>query len=376
MDFNNIKDNKGSALRVTFVLPELNLTGGVRVVGIYAQLLADWGHKVNVLYPSPPKKTFKQKVKVFLRLLKGQRPSKLTCPYFDHQKAGMHELPFHENVTQDDIPDADVVIATFWNTAEWVAKFPESKGQKIYFIQHYEVHPWLPVERVRQTFKLPFKKIVVSGWIADCLKTYEDVLVDAIVLNGVDSKQFFSHAREKQTTATVGFMYSPRHYKGTQIAIDAIELARKTNPELIVKVFAAESPTLDMPLPDKTEFFLSPHQTQIKDIYSACDAWLFTSIKEGFGLPILEAMSCKTPVIATPAGAATNLITPENGILVDDYSAEKIAGAINLISKLTEKEWRYLSENAFETAQQNSWEKSCDQFESALIDSLEASKDI
>jgi len=200
--------------------------------------------------------------------------------------------------------------------------------------------------------------------------------VDAIVLNGVDSKQFFSPAREKQTTATVGFMYSPRHYKGTQIAIDAIELARKTNPELIVKVFAAESPTLDMPLPDKTEFFLSPHQNQIKDIYSACDAWLFTSIKEGFGLPILEAMSCKTPVIATPAGAATDLITPENGILVDDYSAEKIAGAINLISKSTEKEWRQLSENAFETAQQNSWEKSCDQFESALIDSLESSKDI
>ena len=363
-------------MRVTFVIPELNLTGGVRVVGIYSQLLAERGHKVNVLYPSPRSKSLKQKVKIFLKSLLGKPPVELTCPYFDHQNASMHELPFHENITQDDIPDADVVIATFWNTAEWVAKFPESKGQKIYFIQHYEVHPWLPVERVKQTFKLPFKKIVVSGWIADCLKNHEDVMVEAIVLNGVDSKQFFSPEREKSTRATVGFMYSPRHYKGTHIAIQAVEIAKKSNPELVVKVFAAEKPIADLPLPEKAEFFLSPPQNQIKDIYSACDAWLFTSIKEGFGLPILEAMSCKTPVIATPAGAATNLITPENGILVDDYSAEKIANAINSISKTTENEWKKLSEAAFATAQQNSWEKSCDKFESALINSLEALKDV
>jgi len=363
-------------LRVTFVIPELNLTGGIRVVGIYAQLLAERGHQVNVMYPSPQPKSLKQKVKILLKFLLGKPSVELTCPYFDHNKANMYELPFHANVTENDIPDADIVIATFWNTAEWVAKMPESKGQKIYFIQHYEVHPWLPVERVRQTFKLPFKKIVVSNWIADCLQEYEDVLVDEVVLNGVDNKQFFSSTRNKQSTITVGFMYSPRQYKGTHIAIQAVEFARKSNPELVVKVFAAEKPTADFPLPDNAEFFLSPPQNQIKDIYSACDAWLFTSIKEGFGLPILEAMSCKTPVIATPAGAATNLITSENGILVDDFSAEKIASAINLISKATEVEWRSLSDGAYLTAQQNSWEKSCDQFEAALIQSSDSSIDV
>tara|TARA_R110001599_G_scaffold85607_1_gene229645 strand:+ start:22804 stop:23907 length:1104 start_codon:yes stop_codon:yes gene_type:complete len=363
-------------LRVTFVLPELNLTGGVRVVGIYAQLLADRGHKVNVLYPAQKRKSFKQKVKFFLKYLLGKPPVKMTCPYFDHQKSEMYELPFHENLDVEDIPDAEIVIATFWSTAEWIAKLPESKGLKVYFIQHYEVHPWLPAERVKQTFKFPFRRIVVSNWIAECLEIYEDVNVDTIVLNGVDGKQFFSTNRGKQETTTVGFMYSPRQYKGTQIAIDAVEIVRKTNPKLRVKVFAAEPPSSDMPLPDKTEFFLSPPQNQIKDIYSGCDAWLFTSIKEGFGLPILEAMSCKTPVIATPAGAATNLITSENGILVDDYSAQQIANAINSISKTTENEWKSLSEAAFATAQQNSWEKSCDKFESALFNMLEAPQDV
>lgn len=46
--------------------------------------------------------------------------------------------------------------------------------------------------------------------------------------------------------------------------------------------------------------------------------WLFTSLEEGFGLPILEAMACGTPVVASRAGAAPDLIRDgETGYLCD-----------------------------------------------------------
>ena len=44
-----------------------------------------------------------------------------------------------------------MVIATWWETAEWVNDFPASKGRKFYLIQHHEIHPYLPLERVQAT---------------------------------------------------------------------------------------------------------------------------------------------------------------------------------------------------------------------------------
>ena len=36
------------------------------------------------------------------------------------------------------IPDADIIIASAWKTAQFVEKLPLSKGKPFYFVQHYE----------------------------------------------------------------------------------------------------------------------------------------------------------------------------------------------------------------------------------------------
>jgi glycosyltransferase involved in cell wall biosynthesis len=45
-----------------------------------------------------------------------------------------------------------------------------------------------------------------------------------------------------------------------------------------------------------------------KNVYADCDVWLFASFSEGFGLPIIEAMACRCPVVATRAGCAPDVI--------------------------------------------------------------------
>ena len=56
-------------MKITFVLPTVSMSGGIRVVAIYAQWLARQGHQVFLISQPPAAPSFKQKVK---RVLQGQ----------------------------------------------------------------------------------------------------------------------------------------------------------------------------------------------------------------------------------------------------------------------------------------------------------------
>jgi glycosyltransferase involved in cell wall biosynthesis len=55
-----------------------------------------------------------------------------------------------------------------------------------------------------------------------------------------------------------------------------------------------------------------------------------TSLSEGFGLPVLEAMACGTPVITSNTTSLPEVVG-EAAILVNPYSTEEIGQAIEKI---------------------------------------------
>ena len=67
--------------------------------------------------------------------------------------------------------------------------------------------------------------------------------------------------------------------------------------------------------------------------YAAADLYISPSLEDAFGLPILEAMACGIPVIASiQAGASENIRDGETGVLLQDpRSAEEIAERIRLL---------------------------------------------
>jgi glycosyltransferase involved in cell wall biosynthesis len=59
-------------------------------------------------------------------------------------------------------------------------------------------------------------------------------------------------------------------------------------------------------------------QTELRKLYVMSDIFLLLSKAEGLGIPVLEAMSCGTPVIATDTGALTELLEGGRGYLVKE----------------------------------------------------------
>ena len=354
-------------MRITFISPPLGLGGGTKVIAIYAERLRRRGHDVAVVYLPLPRPGLREVVRS-LRHGRGIPSFARTGPSHFDGVAGVERIMIDRPrpVIDADVPDGDVVVATWWETAEWVAALSPCKGAKVYFLQHYEVHSHLPIERVKATWSLPLRKIVICQWLADVARTkYGDGDV-SLVPNSVDTNQFHAPLRGKQPLPTVGLMYSRIPFKGSDIALKAIEIARRTLPGLRLVAFGTHPSQPHMPLPTHTRFGLSPPQDELKDYYAACDAWLFTSRSEGFGLPILEAMACRTPVIAVPAGAAPELVGQGGGILVKPEDPEDMAAAIAHIHALSDPDWRAMSDLAHATATRYTWDDATDLFERAL----------
>jgi len=61
--------------------------------------------------------------------------------------------------------------------------------------------------------------------------------------------------------------------------------------------------------------------------YNAADVFVFPSLYEGFGLPVLEAMACGTPVISSSASCLPEVVA-DGGVLADPQAPEPFAAAL------------------------------------------------
>lgn len=357
-------------MNLTFVCPPDNPSGGMRVIAIYADRLARRGHDVTVVMPGRRPPSIRERTREFLQrgiLLHESSANKLS--FFRNVICKVQHLDHFGPVTDQDLPNADVIIATWWETVEWVWAASESKGAKLHFMQDYETWgaPGGNVARVDAVVALPIPKIVIAQWVADLLERRWAQTPVALVHDSVQTEQFFAPPRGKQIIPTVGLTYTTMRNKGCDLTISAIERARQVLPDLRVVAFGQTRPVSEIPLPRGAEFHFRIEDEKLRYLYAACDAWLFGTRIEGFGLPILEAMACRTPVIGTPAGAAPKLIGQGGGILV---GMEEIAGmseAIVRISTMSESEWRAMSDAAYATATSYTWDNATDQFEAAVL---------
>jgi glycosyltransferase involved in cell wall biosynthesis len=72
------------------------------------------------------------------------------------------------------------------------------------------------------------------------------------------------------------------------------------------------------------------HPDILPAFYTGATAFLYPSLRESFGLPILEAMACGTPVITSNVAAMPE-IAGEAALLVNPYDSSSILSAMQKI---------------------------------------------
>jgi glycosyltransferase involved in cell wall biosynthesis len=360
-------------MRITFVLPCFNLSGGIRVAAIYAEKLHRRGHKVVAVAPCEAGPTFRGIVRSLLKERRWPSAPPPEPSHFDGLAVEHRLLSHPAPVTETDVPDADVVVATWWESAEWVAKLSDAKGVKVHFMQGYETFAATP-EEVDAVCRRPIPKIVISGWLRDIVRDRFGQTPLALIPNSVDTGQFNAPPRGKQATPAVGFSYSTQAIKGCDIILKAYHLAAEKVPGLRLVVISNCPISDQLPLPPGTDLAYQARDQALRGAYSRCDVWLSGTREEGFGLPILEAMACRTPVIATPAGAAPELLAKGGGVLVPHEDPGAMARAITEICSLPEDRWRALSDAALATATGYTWDDATDLFEKALREAVELAR--
>jgi L-malate glycosyltransferase len=335
-------------LRITFVLPFVNITGGIKILFEHANRLAERGHTVCLVYPGKLfhgdnfeitnsswqwrwiKAPFRQlKYWFFVSLL-----HKTEADWFPiDRRVVLQRTP---DLSARYIPTADIVIATANETVDWVATYPAEKGVKLYLAQDYEV--WArPAKYVDKTFShTDMHLITIGSWQKKLFEEKFGRVVEAIIHDGVDTQRFrpaASDAHKEHKSTRVLLSYHHLEYKGIPDGLYAIEEAKKAGYSIQTVMFGVHN--LKSNVPGDIEYHQNLQEDELPYLYRSCDIFLWPTHREGFGLPPMEAMACGVPVVGTDAGA------------MPDYMKDGVTGymvAIKQPKLLAEKLIRLLAE--------------------------------
>lgn len=95
------------------------------------------------------------------------------------------------------------------------------------------------------------------------------------------------------------------------------------------------------------------------ELYNGCDLFLFPTLYEGFGIPILEAMKCGAPVLTSNLSSIPE-VAGDAAVYIDPYSEEEIGKGIDRI--LSDSQLRKdLREKGFRQAGKFNWNQTASQ---------------
>jgi glycosyltransferase involved in cell wall biosynthesis len=215
-----------------------------------------------------------------------------------------------------------------------------ARGTDINLIPQYEK----PRKMILQAAKECAAMIAVSAALKDSIVGVGGTAEKITVLrNGVDLTLFHPEDREaarakyhcgRHVLACVGNLIPS---KGHQRVIEALP----TLPDVELLI-AGRGPNeqdfkelaMKLGVANRVRFLGVLSQSELRWLYSAADALVLLSEREGWPNVLLEAMACGTPVIATRVGGIPEIVTvPEAGVLLDASGPASIADAVMRLRK-------------------------------------------
>lgn len=186
-----------------------------------------------------------------------------------------------------------------------------------------------------------------------------------VIYNGVNHNKFrpLNLPRKKQ----ILFIGAIAKHKNISVILEAFQKVINKIPHKIVIAGSKDSgmpsdeninKILSTIPPDRIEFTGKISDEDLIRLYNTSDFFIFPSIYEGFGLPLLEAMACGCPIIASKASSIPE-VCGDSAIYFDPYSSEELSTRILEMAN-NEALKNELAQKGIRRAKEFSWRKASD----------------
>lgn len=349
-------------MRITFVFHGTEsaryISGGYRMVYEYARRFSMRGHEVAIVSycaEAGKKKCPVEPLRKMIHFTFGK-----IFPLWYKIPKDIKRITAFSNM---DVPEADAVIATSVLTAEPVANFPKSKGEKYYFIQDFENWDGVSAEKVYETYKLGMNNIVIADWLKEKLKKHG--ANSLLVPNAIDC-EFYKIIMpiELRKQHSIAMLFHKAPHKGSNYGLEAIYKLKKLYPDMEARLFGVPDKPLN--LPDWITYTKKATPVQVRDIYNKSAIFICPSINEGFGLTGAEAMACGCAYVSTDYGGQKEY--SREGVNVLLSKPKDVDGMVDNVKKLfNDNNLRIkMAQDGRAEVKNRDWQKSVEMFETIL----------
>jgi glycogen synthase len=257
--------------------------------------------------------------------------------------------------------DSDVV-----HTHTWYAHFAGYLAKKLYNIPFIAVshsleplRPWkkdqlgtgydLSSWAEKTGIEGADKVIAVSGMMKEDIIKFFNVPPERIevIHNGVDLNKWNHTPLDDSLKKEYGikddyilFVGRPTPQKGLEYLVEARDFIDK-DVQIVLGAVGADTKEYEDRMTKEVEkkknivwIHKMLKEEQYVQLYSSARVFVCPSVYEPFGIINLEAMACKTPVVASAVGGIKEVVVPEEtGLLVEPKKPKQIADGVNRILK-------------------------------------------
>jgi glycosyltransferase involved in cell wall biosynthesis len=310
-------------MRITYLLQDTSLFGGVKVVLRQADLLARRGHQVTVASPAPP-------------------------PSWYRPEAAFTRVP---SFAAEHLPAAEVTVATFWSTI--LPAVRGARGEVAHYCQGFEAsyrHNLHEHAEIHAAYAEPVPALAVSAHLAALLARRFGR--PARVVPQPLEPFFAPAARQPSASPPRILIVGPFEidWKGVATALAAVRALRASGVACqVVRISQWPQSDAERQLLVAEEFHCHLAPATVAEVMRGCDLMLAPSWEqEGFGLPALEAMASGVPVVASDVSCYRDFAA-DGARLAPPRDPEGFAGAAREILR-SDRTWRQLRKAGLEVA--------------------------
>lgn len=210
------------------------------------------------------------------------------------------------------------------------------------------------------------KITAVSSRLKSILRKYINKEVE-VLYNIVDDYFFQEDFEHKHTDKSDKFIFlnvaSLDENKNQTLLIESFSKVAKKFSKIQLQIVGdgfmrrnLESLTKKLQIEEQVVFLGRISQKEVREKMMEADCFVLSSNFETFGVVLIEALACGLPIIATKCGGPEDIVTNENGILVDVKNEKQLEDAMEFMyfnaykydkKHLRAYAWEKFGENAF-----------------------------